>query len=371
MRIENGVKLARISRALSQAQLAARAGVTRQVISAIESGDYTPTTGIALKLAHALGRQVEDLFWLGDEVQHIEARLALLDDTHISGPLRVRLGRCGEDTVAIPLTGPTMSEPADGLIEHPQRNGSNIVRLLESESLRSLEQTLFAYGCDPALAILGGHLHRRYPGTRLAWMPCGSTAALQALLRGDAHMAGTHLHDGDDSDTLPTIRRVLGNLPVLVVTFATWEEGLIVAPGNPKSVRTIHDFSRPDVTIINRELGSGARNLLDRELASKGIESSQIRGYERVTRSHQAVAEAVAAGTADAGIGIRAAANALGLGFVMLHHQRYDLVITQAYAESSMIQALLDQLSRPALRREIEALGGYDISAMGQIICEA
>ena len=152
------------------------------------------------------------------------------------------------------------------------------------------------------------------------------------------------------------------------MTFAVWEQGLLVAPGNPRGIRRAGDLARPDIRLVNREAGSGARALLDAELARAGLTPADARGYEAAVGSHLAVAEAIAAGLADAGVGIRAAAQALGLGFVALAEERYDLVIPRAFSEQPPVQALLDTLRSPLFRLEVEALGGYDVSRMGDVV---
>ncbi len=126
---------------------------------------------------------------------------------------------------------------------------------------------------------------------------------------------------------LTDLRHRLGGLDCTVVTFAHWEEGIIVRQGNPKRIRTVADVARPTVRMINREKGSGARRLLDRELQSAGIPSARVKGYGDEVLSHLEVAARVKAGLADAGVGVRAAAAIHGLDFMPLQRERYDLII--------------------------------------------
>jgi putative molybdopterin biosynthesis protein len=120
--------------------------------------------------------------------------------------------------------------------------------------------------------------------------------------------------------------------------------------------------------VANREPGSGARALFDAQLARAGIQPSQVAGYDSVVRSHLAAAEAVAAGLADAAVGVRAAALALGLAFVPLAQERYDLAIPARFFELPVVQALLETLTSPLFRLEVEALGGYDVTSMGALV---
>jgi putative molybdopterin biosynthesis protein len=151
----------------------------------------------------------------------------------------------------------------------------------------------------------------------------------------------------------------------VLVGFAVWDQGLMVAPGNPRQIHDVGDLARPDVSLVNREPGTGARVLLDLALARAEIPTCSVRGYDRLAAGHLAVAEAVRAGLADVGVGVRAAAVAAGLDFMSLGEERYDLVIPQHFLDLPTVASLLDVLRRPALRRQIESLGGYDVAPMG------
>ena len=145
----------------------------------------------------------------------------------------------------------------------------------------------------------------------------------------------------------------------------------MVAAGNPKGIGHVGDLARAGLRIANREAGSGARALLDADLTRAGLEPAQVGGYDAVVRSHLAAAEAVAAGLAHAAVGVRAAAQALGLGFVPLARERYDLAIPARHFELPAVQALLETLTSPLFRLEVEALGGYDVRPMGTLVSAA
>jgi putative molybdopterin biosynthesis protein len=130
------------------------------------------------------------------------------------------------------------------------------------------------------------------------------------------------------------------------------------------------DLARSDVGFVNRQRGSGTRVLLDYKLAEMGLSFQQIRGYGREEYSHLAVAASVQGGSADAGLGILSAARALGLDFVPLLNEQYDLVIPKAHYESQALQPLLALLQDPDFRREVEGLGGYDTERMGRVWAE-
>ena len=153
-----------------------------------------------------------------------------------------------------------------------------------------------------------------------------------------------------------------------VVTFARWEEGLVVAADNPKGIRKVEDLARKNVRFVNREPGSGSRALLDRLLAASGIDSGRVHGYDRVAYGHLAAAHCVASNGADACLATRSAAKTFGLGFLPLHSERYDLVMRRRTTELPPVKAFLDVLQRATLRRKLEVLAGYDTSQTGAVV---
>jgi putative molybdopterin biosynthesis protein len=152
-----------------------------------------------------------------------------------------------------------------------------------------------------------------------------------------------------------------------MVHLAVREQGLIVAPGNPKRLRTIRDLTRSDVRFVNRQLGAGTRVLLDYLLGKARIRPARIAGYEREEFTHMAVAVAVASGLADCGLGIRSAAAALGLDFLPIEREEYDLVLRADFAAGPAGAVLLDTLRSAEFRAAVEALGGYDLSRAGVV----
>ena len=151
-----------------------------------------------------------------------------------------------------------------------------------------------------------------------------------------------------------------------VVSLAVWEEGLVLPPGNPKSIRSVADFARRDVRIVNRETGAGSRLLLDAHLDRLGLASRKVRGYDRLAGGHLPAAWQVRTGDADCCIATRAAARVFGLDFIPLVSARYDLAIRRQHLDYPPVAALLDTLNRTGFRRELEGLGGYDTSAAGR-----
>jgi molybdate-binding protein len=158
------------------------------------------------------------------------------------------------------------------------------------------------------------------------------------------------------------------NRDVRVVTFATWEEGLVVATRNPKSISGVEDLARPDVEIINRETGAGARLLLDTSLRKNGIPHGRVRGYDQTASGQVMAAWHVHSGKADCCIATRGSARVFGLHFIPLAVERYDLVIPSRYMDEPSVQSVLDALGRSSFRHELEALGGYDTSETGRMV---
>jgi putative molybdopterin biosynthesis protein len=294
--------------------------------------------------------------------------------------LRVAVGRVGERTVAAPLSRGagviTSLVRADGIVRIPRfSEGIHAGEPVTVELYRDpaeIERTIIAIGShDLVLDLLAQFLAERAPGTRLTSANAGSLGGMIALRRGEAHLAGSHLLDPESGEyNLAYVQQYIPGRPVVLVTLARREQGLIVAPGNPKGVRGLADLKHPDIRYVNRQRGAGTRVLLDYRLGELGIDPATVQGYEREEVTHLAVAAAVASGVADCGLGIRAAARALGLDFVPVEWERYDLVIPREHYESTMLEPLLALLKDDGFRAAVSELPGYDPSPMGQTVAE-
>ena len=294
--------------------------------------------------------------------------------------LRVKLGKVGDRVTATPLqrgAGVIMSlVRADGLVVIPRLSeGVHAGAAVTVELLRrpeELERTILAIGShDLTLDLLSSELGKLCPGASLSSSNVGSLGGLIALQRGECHLAGSHLLDEESGEyNLSYVRRLLPGRPILLVNLVYRDQGLIVRAGNPKQVRGLDDLVREDVQFVNRQKGAGTRVLLDYRLRQIDVDPSRIKGYEREEFTHLTVAASVASGTADAGLGILAAARALKLDFVPILKERYDLVIPREQYESELLRPLLDLIRGDQFRRQVEALGGYDTSEMGKIVGE-
>jgi len=356
----SSVRALRIQAGWSQARLGESAGLTRQSIAAIEAGRAVPSTEVALRLARALGVEVERLFRLRDVPEPEE----LADDAGFgpasaTGP--VRLARVAGRTLAY---GTTLGSGDAGLADGVgMRSETGQIRISPFRD-RPRSPDLVVVGCDPAFPLVRDRL--RAQGTEVLWLRAGSRTALDALARGVAHVAGIHLKDpATGAYNEPWVRRHLP-FPATRAHFATWEQALLLRPGNPLSVRSLEDLARPGIRFINREPGSGSRTLLEEALRARGIEELAVPGFgDTAADGHDTVARAVASGVADAGVAIRASGHELGLAMLPLAEEPYELVIPDPFLELHGVPALLRELERAPLRDQVGALAGYDTGRMG------
>jgi putative molybdopterin biosynthesis protein len=291
--------------------------------------------------------------------------------------VRVTLGQVDDRVIATPLTrgaGVVMSlVRADGLVQIPRfSEGVHAGAEVTVELLRDpaeVANTIVVTGShDLALDLLASHLRGFAPDIRLTSANVGSLGGLLALKRRDAHMAGSHLLDEETGEyNWPFVERLLPGEDILLVNLAYRDQGMIVLPGNPQELRSLDDLTRPDVRFVNRQKGSGTRVLLDYHLKQRGIQPERIVGYEREEYTHMAVAADVLSGTATVGLGILAAARALGLEFIPLFKERYDLVVPRRHWESALFEPLRQTLASPAYREAVVDLGGYDVTNMGSL----
>jgi molybdate-binding protein/DNA-binding XRE family transcriptional regulator len=366
-RVQNNLATIRKSRGVAAAELARKAGVSRQTIYAIEAGTYMPNTEVTLQLARHLEVAVEELFSLPGERQEESATVTAeyLGQMEPGNGQAVRVCRVGARWVSVPVDARPYHLPeADAVVAGaPARSQKTKLCLFsEEESMRS---RIVLAGCDPATGLLA-RMVERLSGIEIVHAPASSQLALDWLREGKVHIAGSHLQDPESTDfNLPLIRRQFPNRDMAVVTVARWEEGFVVAPGNPKGIRKIADLQRKNVSIVNREPGSGSRGLLDALLHGAGMAQKNVRGYQRVAYGHLSAAHAVLVGEADCCIATRSAAQTFGLDFVPIRSEQYDFVLHRETLRLAAAEALFDALQRSTLRRKLETLAGYDTSRTG------
>jgi molybdate-binding protein/DNA-binding transcriptional regulator YhcF (GntR family) len=226
----------------------------------------------------------------------------------------------------------------------------------------------FAGSHDLALEALWAQARLAHPAAAFTAAYVGSLDGLLALLHGEAGLAGAHILDEETGEyNLPILRRLFPGGQVCAVTLAEREQGLIVAAGNPQGVHSLADLARGDLRFINRQPGSGTRTLLEHRLRVLGLTPAHLAGYDRVAATHMAVATAIAQGHADAGLGVRAAAQAFGLDFLPVATERYDLVCYVADRDQPPLAPLFDLLASAAFRRIIAQLDGYHAAHTGEV----
>ena len=354
---------------MSQQDLANLAGVTRQTISGIESGQYAPSVAVSLRLAKALGCQVENLFWFEEDLPETEAIVTKPIATKEG--LRVSLARVGDQWIAYPLVGNDAFRlemiPADGEVQ--SQTGTNKVRVQLLDDMEKLHNTVAIAGCTPVISLWAKATERWHPQLRVHYNFANSMAALHSLKRGEVHIAGMHLYDPQTGEhNIPFVQQTLAGKNAVLIAIGVWEEGLLVAPGNPMGIKSNSDLADSKATIVNREEGSGSRMLLEQKLQQQRIPFRSLKGFNHIVHSHRDVALSIVSGIADAGISTASIATIFGLGFVPLHRARYDLVILKEYLEEAPVQQLLSTLEHRLVRSQFEILGGYDTSNIGEVV---
>jgi len=227
----------------------------------------------------------------------------------------------------------------------------------------------FSGSHDVAVELLAVHLGTLDPPVHLTTDFVGSLAGLVALERGQADVAGSHLVDEETGQyNVPFVKKLLPNESVTVVNLVQRVQGLMVRAGNPRHILGIPDLAGKGTRFVNRQKGSGTRILLDTQLRRNGITPAQVEGYEKEETTHSAVAQAVAAGTADVGLGAQAAASAAGLDFIPLVKERFDLIALSDRVEKPPLKVLLDVIRSREFRGMLESIPGYDVGESGKTV---
>lgn len=367
--LRNKLKQTRIRLGMSQQDLANLTGVTRQTISGVESGQYAPSTTIALRLAKALGCQVEDLFWLEQDLPEITAVPAY--NVPLGEGLRLILAQVGNQWIAHPLIGQdafrTEMIPADGEGDRLPGKNTMVVKLLDEPA--NLHDTVILAGCAPALSLWARAAERWHPHLRVHWISDNSMTALHRLRRGEVHLAGMHLYDSQTGEyNTPFIRSIIKETTTVLINLGMWEEGMLTQPHNPLGLKSIADLAQPGVTIANREAGSGSRQVLERSLEEANIPFTAVKGFDHILHGHLEVAQAVATGKVTSGISTASVAAAFGLGFIPLQESRYDLAVLKPYLDEAPVQKLLGTLGHRRVLSQLEAIGGYNTTQTGEIV---
>ena len=252
--------------------------------------------------------------------------------------------------------GATLTEEGDRLLEEYKALEEKV-----SNFLGSRKEFTFLEFKRPDLSIIGSScvgvkiLAGMVKGFSTEVVEVGSTAGLTAVMLGEADVAGIHLYDEETRTyNVPFVRRAFpGETAVLIRGYAR-EQGLIMKKGNPKGVKSIEDLRSASLRLVNRNLGSGTRELLDRLLREKGVPSKDIRGYDFEVRTHEEVARAIKEGKAYAGLGLKATAIIYGLAFVKICDESFDFVAERRRLGKPSVRAFVKALSSAAFREELQ-----------------
>lgn len=353
------LKELRQKKGYTQSELANILGIKRQAIYDIESGRYLPNTLIALRLARILNVPVEKIF---EEKLSSNKEVELVEEVPIDS--RVSVVKIRGKYIGYPIKNKDIIsgeiQTADGLYK-----GNGKVHLLTSDNI--VDNTLALLGCDPAFNIISTYVTT--PESSMHYRFASSKNALEALAQGRAHIAGTHMHSkGDGDGNVAFARKIMGDQKIGIVAFAEYEEGFIVASGNPLGIKGVEDLTRTDVRFVNREPGAALRFLLEDLLEENGIPLSNIAGFDKCVNSHAEGAQLVEYGQADVVLGLRSIAEIYDVGFVPLSSVHSDLVIPSDLWDTRPVKMLLDALQIKRLRLELQSIAGYNTDNTGKVI---
>lgn len=366
MSVKSKLREARKKAGLTQDDIAAAVGITRQAYNAIEQAKAVPSTEIALKLGRKLQASVEDLFYLDDE-HGTFTQAEIIGDVPAPPGTRLQLFEVGPRLLARPLIGESaeisLLNLADATVSGASVSPKTIdARLINQAALKM--PTLVLTGCDPSITFVSAMLRDR--GVRMILIESTDIASLNALARGEAHIAGCHYRDKATGIYNSPLVKSIVPFPCTIVRFVKEQQGFIVRSGNPKSIQHVDDLVRPDVSIVNRHEGSGTRGLLHRLMNQANLQLGDIKGHNNCVSDDMSVAKIIRAGLVDCGMGVEAAARAIGLGFLPIDEEPYDLVIPNHFLNLPAVAQLLELLKSRELGRQVEALGGYDTTFMGK-----
>lgn len=256
------------------------------------------------------------------------------------------------------VPSPSVQMPM-AFVEHPQIHAHGSVK------------PLVITGQDTILDILAKYIEKQNKNVRPLRSFVGSLDSLISMYQGESDVVSTHLFDGNTGQyNLPYIQKLLIGYSYIVVNLASRRAGIYTAKGNPHGISSWADLGKPGITIVNREKGSGARVLLEEQLRIHGIPPKSVQGYQNEESNHLGVAGKVASGEADAGVGIEKAATLVGVEFIPLIQERYDLVMLKKPGNMEWIETVKRILQSESFRKELQSISGYDLSLTGTVLWE-
>lgn len=221
---------------------------------------------------------------------------------------------------------------------------------------------------DPMLDLTVNLFNKTHHDFTAVFGNMGSMGGLRALKLGMCHIAACHLLQDDEEEyNFDFADSELDSMPAMV-NFCQREQGLMITAGNPKGIRSIADLGKKDIQIVNRSLETGTRLLFDRELEKAGIAAEKIKGYDNELARHLDVGIEIMAGRADVAPGIRAVSSLLGLDFLPLRWERFDLLVPKEKFFEKTVQAFLGMLTRDTLEPLFKGKAGYNFQTTGKIV---
>lgn len=285
--------------------------------------------------------------------------------------VRMTIGYVNDQFVANPLTraaGVTMSYVrADGMLVVPaDALGYEQGELVEVELLRPLEEIrnsiVFSGSHDLTIDFIFSELKKQRHDMKIVSSHVGSMAGIMAIRKGEAHVAGIHLLDPETKQyNVSYVKKLLAGQDVVLLPFLKRKQGWMTAKGNPFGIEKVEDLLQHGVQFVNRQKGAGTRILFDMMMKEAGITPEEINGYSREMFSHLAVAAEVKGDGQAVGLGIYPAAKVMGISFVPLADEEYDLVMTRAFFESEKGVLLRSVIHSDAFKKLVENIGGYEV----------
>jgi len=235
---------------------------------------------------------------------------------------------------------------------------------------RRIEGGLLASGSnDPILDMLQTYMRKSYPEFYIFSANTGSTDGLKALNMGYTDIAWSHLFDPKSGEyNIPFLPTYLPNVKPVVINLFHRDLGFVVAPKNPFHIRGFEDLAQKGVRLVNRQKGSGTRVLLDYHLKRLQISSSKINGYEREAYTHFEVGLSILSKESDVGIATIAVSKLLGLPFIPITQENFDMILDQSTFFEKGIQAFIEVLNSQEFRTRVERLGSYDFKNSGKVV---
>jgi putative molybdopterin biosynthesis protein len=259
--------------------------------------------------------------------------------------------------------------PKQVLDDWIETNAKTGLEMARKKSGRIAGALLASGSNDPVLDVLYTCLRKSHPEFFIFSANTGSTEGLIALEKGYTDIAWSHLLDPETGEyNIPYLEKLVPSVKAVVVNLFIRELGFVIIQGNPLQIKGFKDLNRKGVRFINRQGGSGTRVLLDQNLKKAGMAPGSIDGYEQEVSTHMEVGLAILSGGADTGIATAAVSSLLGLDFIPVTRERFDMVLPQTVFFQKGVQAFMEVLNGDLFRKRVENLRGYDFQSAGRII---